>query len=88
MMVCPFGAVNVEEKKAQKCNQCEGIEGELACVKACSKRAISLVDVDKIKNKKQEEHLLKLSGTSKSPKSKSILGILTSGTRSNKAYED
>lgn len=88
MMVCPFGAVNIEEKKAQKCNQCEEREEIPACIKACSKKAISLVDVDKIKQKKQEKYLSKLSGTSKKPKSNSIIGILTSGTRSNKSYED
>lgn len=88
MMACPFGAVNVEDKKAQKCNQCEGREYGPACIKTCSKRAISLVDVDKIKKKKQEEYLSKLSGTSKKSKSNSIVNILTSGTRSNKAYDD
>lgn len=88
MMVCPFGAINVEEKKAQKCDQCQGKEESPACIKACSKRAISLVDVDNIKKKKQEEYLSKLSGISKKPKSNSMVNILTSGTRSNKSYED
>lgn len=88
MMVCPFGAVNVEEKKTQKCNQCEGRKNGPACIKACSKRAISLVDVGKIKKKKQEEYLSKLSRPSKKPKSKSIVGILTSGRRSGKACKD
>ncbi|RBQ23348.1 putative dimethyl sulfoxide reductase iron-sulfur subunit B [Candidatus Methanobinarius endosymbioticus] len=88
MIVCPFGAVTLEERKAQKCNQCEGREDGPACIKACSKRAISLVDVDKMKSKKQDEYLSKLAGVSKKPKSNSILNVLTSGTRCNKAYKD
>jgi anaerobic carbon-monoxide dehydrogenase iron sulfur subunit len=89
MMVCPFGAVNIEEKKAQKCDQCEIREEGPACIKACSKRAISILDVDKIKKKKQDEYLSKLSGISKKPKkSTSLLNIVTSITRANKSYED
>ncbi|MBZ9570824.1 4Fe-4S dicluster domain-containing protein [Methanobrevibacter sp. TMH8] len=88
MMVCPFGAVSVEDRKAQKCNQCEDRDEGPACIKACSKRAISLLDVDKIKLQKQQEHLSKLAGTSKKPKPKGILNILTSNTRANKSYED
>lgn len=89
MMVCPFGAVSVEDSKAQKCNQCENREDGPACIKACSKRAISLIDIDKIKAQKQKEHLSKLSGTSKrQKKSNSVISILTSNSRSSKAFKD
>ncbi|MEA4956822.1 Iron-sulfur protein [bioreactor metagenome] len=89
MMVCPFGAVSVEDSKAQKCNQCENREDGPACIKACSKRAISLIDIDKIKAQKQKEHLSKLAGTSKrQKKSNSVISILTSNSRSSKAFKD
>jgi len=89
MLVCPFGAVNVEDKKAQKCSQCEEKDEEPACIKACSKRAISLIDVNKIKSEKQIEYLSKLLKISKKPKSsKGIVSILTSNIRSNKSYND
>jgi len=89
MMVCPFGAVNVEDKKAQKCSQCDGREDGPGCIKACSKRALALLDVDIIKNKKQEEYLSKLSGISKKPKkASSMLNIVTSTTRASKTFKD
>jgi carbon-monoxide dehydrogenase iron sulfur subunit len=89
MMVCPFGAISIEGKKSQKCNQCEGSEEGPACIKACSKRAISLTDIDAIKLQKQKEHLAKLSGTSKkSKKSTGLMNIVTSSTRANKTIED
>jgi len=88
MMVCPFGAITIEHK-AQKCNQCDGRKEGPACIKACSKRAISLLDIDKIKDKKQEEHLAKLSSIGKQTKKASgMVGILTSTTRANKAYKE
>lgn len=89
MMVCPFGAISIEDKKAQKCNQCKDKEDEPACIKACSKRAISLIDVDKVKIQKQKEHLSKLSGTSKRPKKAvGLLNIITSSARANKPHEN
>ncbi len=89
MMVCPFGAVNVENRKAQKCDQCSTREEEPACIKACSKRAISLIDSDEIKLQKQEEHLSKLSKIGKkSKKDDSFINILTSSTRANKTYNE
>jgi carbon-monoxide dehydrogenase iron sulfur subunit len=86
MMVCPFGAISVENKKANKCNQCEDRDEQPGCIKACSKRAISLVDMDKIKAQKQKEHLAKLSGTSK--KATGIMNLITSGARANKSEEE
>jgi len=88
MMVCPFGAVTIENK-AQKCNQCEGRKEEPGCIKSCSKRAIALLDINKINARKQEEHLTKLSGIGKkSKKSSGLINILTSGTRANKSYKE
>jgi carbon-monoxide dehydrogenase iron sulfur subunit len=87
MMVCPFGAVTVENRKAQKCNQCSTIAEEPACIKACSKRAISLVDYDNMNLKKQDQHLSKLTGMGKKSKN-SFINILTSSARANKSYSE
>lgn len=88
MMVCPFGAVTVENRKAQKCNQCSTRDEGPACIKACSKRAISLIDYDDLKLKKQEQHLSKLAGMGKKSKKNSFVNILTSHTRANKSYNE
>ena len=40
MMVCPFGAVVIHERKAHKCHQCPDLDTP-ACIKACSQRAIA-----------------------------------------------
>lgn len=87
MMVCPFGAMKIENKKAQKCDQCLNLEEGPVCIKACSKRAISLVDYEDIKLKKQEAYLSKLAGIAKKPKRDNFINILTSSTRANKAYD-
>jgi carbon-monoxide dehydrogenase iron sulfur subunit len=86
MMVCPFGAVTVENKKAQKCNQCTIRDEGPACVKACSKRALSLIDYDELKLQKQQQHLSKLAGIEKSKKETKFINLLTSSTRANKSY--
>ena len=86
MMVCPFGAVTVENRKTQKCNQCSNTNEKPACIKACSKRAISLIDYDEMKLKKQEQHLSKLAGISK-PKKNSFINVLTSSSRASKSFD-
>ncbi|MCL2115313.1 MAG: 4Fe-4S dicluster domain-containing protein [Methanobrevibacter sp.] len=88
MMVCPFGAVTVENRKAQKCNQCSTRDEGPVCIKACSKRAISLIDYDAIKIKKQEKHLSKLAGIEKSKKENNFINIITSSSRANKSYNE
>jgi len=88
MMVCPFGAVTVENKKAQKCDQCSTRDEGAACIKACSKRALSLIDYNDINLKKQEQHLYKLGGMGKKSKKNSLINILTSSTRVNKNYNE
>ncbi|KZX10111.1 4Fe-4S dicluster domain-containing protein [Methanobrevibacter filiformis] len=84
MMVCPFGAVKIENKIAQKCNRCRDREDGPACIKACSKRAISLLDIDQLKIKKQNEFLEKMAGINKKPKSNSFINLITSNTRANR----
>lgn len=72
MMVCPFGSISISEKKAQKCTLCADRD-EKGCVKACSKRAISCIDIDRLKLEKQKKYLDKLSG----------IGIKTNNTNYN-----
>lgn len=86
-MVCPFGAITITPTTAEKCNRCVDREEGPACIKACSKRAISLVDPEKMKEKHQANYLAKLSGKSKTRKN-SFINVVTSGTRANKAFND
>jgi carbon-monoxide dehydrogenase iron sulfur subunit len=88
MMVCPFGAVHIDNKKAQKCDKCQERGESPACIKACTKRAISIIDPDIIKAKKQEEFIAKMAGISKKPKKNSFVNILTSCTRANRSYNN
>lgn len=76
MMVCPFGAVTVSETKAQKCNQCEG-KDQPACIKACSKRAIGIVNTDALRDEKQAQHIARISSLGNSKKGFSVLDLIT-----------
>ena len=87
MLICPFGAVSIHERKAQKCSQCPDLDTP-ACVKACSKRAISVVDTEKMKLERQAKHLEKLSGIGKKSKKKTgIVNVLTHGSRAKDALK-
>jgi carbon-monoxide dehydrogenase iron sulfur subunit len=41
---CPLDAIQIAEKKAYKCDLCDG-KGKPLCVEFCSQRAIKLVEV-------------------------------------------
>jgi anaerobic carbon-monoxide dehydrogenase iron sulfur subunit len=84
MMICPFGTINIHHKKANRCDQCPDLDTP-ACIKACSKRAVSLVDTEKLKLEKQKEHIEKLTGLGKKKKHSQFVNILTSNTRAKKA---
>ena len=71
---------------AEKCNRCADREEGPACIKACSKRAIALVDTDNLKAQKQEAYIAKLAGKTKK-KNNSFVNVITSGARINKTYE-
>jgi carbon-monoxide dehydrogenase iron sulfur subunit len=86
-MVCPFGAISIENKTVEKCNHCADRQEGPACIKACSKRAISLVDIESLKNEKQEKYIAKVSGKYKKQNKNSLMNIITSGTRANKSYD-
>lgn len=64
-IICPFGAITLNGSIAEKCNLCQDREEGPACIKSCSKRAISLVDPAKVKLKNQEKYIAKLSGETK-----------------------
>ena len=86
MMVCPFGAVVMDDRKAQKCHQCPDLDTP-ACIKSCSKRAIALIDTEKLKLEKQAKHIAKLSGVGKPKKGSDIMTVLTAKTRAKGAFK-
>ena len=61
-MVCPFGAMTFQSKVAEKCDLCADREEGPACIKACTKRAISVADPEKVRAKNQEKYLAKMAG--------------------------
>jgi anaerobic carbon-monoxide dehydrogenase iron sulfur subunit len=84
MMVCPFGAITIHDRKAHKCNQCPDRDTP-ACITACSKRAIAKVDTEKMKLDKQKQHIEKLMGLGKKKrKSTDMISILTTNARTKK----
>jgi anaerobic carbon-monoxide dehydrogenase iron sulfur subunit len=87
MMVCPFGAVEIHDRKAHKCNQCPDL-GTPACIKACSKRAIAKVDTVKLQAERQRKHIEKITGIGKkNRKNLDLINVMTARTRAQKAAE-
>lgn len=83
MMVCPFGSIIIHERKAHKCTQCPDLDTP-ACIKACSKRAIALVDTEKIQLKKQKQYIENLTELGKKKKKAPFVNLITSNTRAKK----
>jgi len=87
MLVCPFGSISMHERKSHKCTQCADLDMP-ACIKACSQRAISIVNAEEMKLKKQSEHIEKIAGINKKSKKKSdFVNILTHSTRAKDALK-
>ncbi len=87
MMVCPFGAVVIHERKAHKCNQCPDL-GTPACIKACSKRAITKVDTERLQAERQRKHIEKITSLGKKKrKSSELINVMTANTRAKKALD-
>ncbi len=87
MMVCPFGAVVIHERKAHKCDQCPDL-GTPACIKACSKRAIAKVDTDKLQAERQRRHIAKITDLDKKKrKSSDLINVMTANTRVQKVLD-
>lgn len=58
MTVCPFGAVDLVDNKAYKCDLCiarvkEGLEP--ACVESCPTKALKFIEIEKVSAEKQKE---------------------------------
>jgi carbon-monoxide dehydrogenase iron sulfur subunit len=86
MVVCPFGAVVMEDRKAQKCSQCPDLDTP-ACVKACSKRALSIIDTERLKLERQKKFVSRMAGVSKGRKGSDILSILTAKGKARQKLE-
>jgi anaerobic carbon-monoxide dehydrogenase iron sulfur subunit len=87
MMVCPFGSITVNERKAHKCHLCPDRDTP-ACIIACSKRAIAKIDTEQMKVEKQKLHLDKISGLGKKKrKSTNMIGVLTANSRTKKVLQ-
>ncbi len=88
VMVCPFGAMTFTASIAEKCDLCNDRDDGPACIKSCTKRAISIVDPAKIKLKNQEKYLAKLAGVYEpNTKKDGFVHIITSQARARLALE-
>jgi carbon-monoxide dehydrogenase iron sulfur subunit len=86
MMVCPFGSINLHDRKAHKCNLCPDRDTP-ACITACSKRAIAKVDTERMKLDKQKQHIEKMMGLGKKKrKSTDLISVLTANSRTKKVF--
>lgn len=87
MLICPFGSISMHDRKSYKCTQCTN-EDMPACIKACSKRAIYIVNTEEMKLEKQTKHIHKIAGLKKKTKKDSgLVDILTHGTRAKDALK-
>ena len=89
VMACPFGAMTFQSSVAEKCDLCADREEGPACIKACTKRAISIVDPAKIKAKNQEKFLSKMAGLYEpNNKQSSFVNIITSQARARLVLDE
>ena len=89
VMVCPFGAMNFNNGIADKCDLCAEREEGPACIKACTKRAISVVDPNKVKAKNQEKFLAKLAGAYEPDNAKGgFVHVITSQARARLVLDE
>jgi carbon-monoxide dehydrogenase iron sulfur subunit len=86
VMVCPFGAVYIHDRKANKCDRCEGINEGPGCIQSCSKRALALIDTDMLTSQKQQEYFSKLVEMEKRPQ-KSFIDIIETSAKANKLLD-
>ena len=81
-----FGAISISNKKAQKCTLCEDRD-EKGCVKACSKRAISCIDMDRMKLDKQQKYLDKLAGVGIKTNNTNYNSVVSAQVKASKALK-
>ncbi|WP_421077135.1 4Fe-4S dicluster domain-containing protein [Methanothermococcus sp. Ax23] len=83
-MACPFGAISMSDV-AHKCSLCmEQEDDECACVKACSKRCLDLVDIFDIvfdKRVKNLENMSKLNLKSGKKEGGTLLSKIASSAK-------
>ena len=90
VMVCPFGAMTFQSKVAEKCDLCADREEGPACIKACTKRAITVADPEKVRAKNQEKYLAKMAGLYEPDSSGkgSFVHVITSQARARLVLDD
>ncbi|WP_292459618.1 4Fe-4S dicluster domain-containing protein [Methanothermococcus sp.] len=83
-MACPFGAISMTNV-AHKCSLCiEQNDKECACVKACSKRCLEVMDINNIifdRRTKNLENISKLYTKSDRKEDSNILSKITSSAK-------
>ena len=89
VMSCPFGAMTFQVGVAEKCDLCADREEGPACIKACTKRAITLADPAKIKSKNQEKFLSKMAGLYEpANKQSGFVHVITSQARARLVLDE
>ena len=81
-IACPFGAISMSDV-AYKCILCSG-QDECACVKACSKRCLELVEINDMvfdRRGKALENFAKLKVSSTTSKEGNILSKIASSAK-------
>ena len=86
--ICPTEAIT-QAKVAEKCDLCADREEGPACIKACTKRAITVADPEKIRAKNQEKYLAKMAGLYEPDSKKGgFVHVITSQARARLVLED
>lgn len=81
---CPFGAMSMTDKIAERCDLCRDMSDGPMCKESCSKGAISKLDTEDIKKKKQEKYINKLSGNREQLAEKRFIDLITMDAKNNK----
>ena len=80
------GAITIN---SEKCDLCADREEGPACIKACTKRAITIADPEKIRAKNQEKYLAKMAGLYEPDNAKGgIVHVLTSQARARLVLDE
>ena len=87
--ICPTEAITDEGVDTEKCDLCADREEGPACIKACTKRAISIADPEKVRAKNQEKFLAKMSGMYEPDSKKGgIVHVLTGQARARLVLDE
>ena len=84
-----FRSMTFNNSIADKCDLCAGREEGPACIKACTKRAITVADPEKVKAKNQEKYLAKMAGIYEPDSSKGgFVHVITSQARARLVLDE